>query len=156
MGSLGRTWADAGLICRLCVVGSEVGLLLPLVGRLWMWHSSVKRTRKKKCHTPFSGPTRLADPNRVRGTRPYTETLCLIFFFQSRTGTCGYGPHLITESKYHIHLSSPFFKYKTVLLHLQIRAWNLHVVNRYKCVGPTVCGCLLTSSPVPTQIKNPC
>ena len=48
------------------------------------------------CHTPFPNPTRLADPNRVRDARPYTGTLYLIFFFKSRTGTCGYGPHLIT------------------------------------------------------------
>ena len=63
------------------------------------------------------------------------------FFFQSRTCTCGYDPHLITESKYHIHikrtttgavsikiythLSSPIYKYKIVLLHLQIRARNI-------------------------------
>ena len=106
-----------------------------------------------------------------RGTRPYTGTLYLIFF-KSRTGTCGYGPHLITESKCHKHikrtttgvvsikiykhLPSPIYKYKTVLLHLQIRARNLHVVNPYKCVGPTVCGCVQMSSPVPTRIKNPC
>ena len=32
------------------------------------------------CHTPIPGPTRLADPNRVRGARPYTGTLYLIFF----------------------------------------------------------------------------
>ena len=32
------------------------------------------------CHTPTPGPTRLADPNRVRGERPYIETLYLIFF----------------------------------------------------------------------------
>ena len=32
------------------------------------------------CHTPNPGPTRLADPNRVRGARPYTRTLYLIFF----------------------------------------------------------------------------
>ena len=104
-------------------------------------------------------------------TRDRTGTLYLIFF-QSRTCTCGYGPHLIKESKYHIHikrtttgvvsikiythLSSPIYKYKTVLLHLQIRARNLHVVNPYKCVGPAVYGCFQTSSPVPTQIKNPC
>ena len=34
------------------------------------------------CHTRIPGPTRLADPNRVRGARPYTGTLYLIFFFQ--------------------------------------------------------------------------
>ena len=94
------------------------------------------------------------------------------FFFQSRTYTCGYGPHLITESKYHIHikrtttgvvsikiythLPSPIYKYNTVLLYLQIRARNVHVVNPFKCVGPTVCRCFQTSSPVPTWIKNQC
>ena len=33
------------------------------------------------CHTPIPGPTRLADPNRVRGARLRTGTLYLIFFF---------------------------------------------------------------------------
>ena len=108
------------------------------------------------CHAPIPGPTRLADSNRVRGARLKTGTLYLIFFLKSQTGTCGHGPYLIIESKYHIHLSSPIYKYKTELLHLQIRARNLHVVNPYKCVGPAVCGCLLMSSPVPTRIKNPC
>ena len=49
----------------------------------------------RTCHAPIPGPTRSADPNRVRGARPYTGTLYRIFF-QSRTCTCGYGPHLIT------------------------------------------------------------
>ena len=110
---------------------------------------------KNMCHASNPGPTRLADPNRVRDARPCTGTLYLIFFL-NRSGTCGYDPHLITESQYHIHLPSPIYIYKTELLHLQIRARNLHVVNPYKCVGPAVCGCLLMSSPVPTRIKNPC
>ena len=107
------------------------------------------------CHAPNPGPTRLTDPNRF----PERETQDLdsfFFFFLNRTDTCGYGPHLITESKYHIHLQSPIYIYKTELLLLQIRARNLHVVNPYKCVDPVVCGCLLMSSPVPTRIKNPC
>ena len=33
------------------------------------------------CHTPIPGPTRLADPNLVRGARLRTGTLYLIFFF---------------------------------------------------------------------------
>ena len=52
------------------------------------------------------------------------------------------------------HLSSPIYKYKTVLLHLQIRARNLHVVNPYGCAGLAVCGSLQMSSPVPTRIKT--
>ena len=36
------------------------------------------------CHTPILGPTRLADPNLVRGARPYTGTLYLIFFFKDK------------------------------------------------------------------------
>ena len=31
------------------------------------------------CHTPIPGLTRLADPNRIRGARPYTGTLYLLF-----------------------------------------------------------------------------
>ena len=33
------------------------------------------------CHAPIPGPTRLADPNRVRGARTNTRTLYLTFFF---------------------------------------------------------------------------
>ena len=121
------------------------------------------------CHAPIPSPTRLADPNRVRGARLRTGTLYLIFFL-NRACTCGYGPHLIIESKYHIkrtttgvvsikiytHLPSPIYIYKDELLHLQIRARNLHVVNPYNCVGPAIWGCFRMSSPVPTRIKNPC
>ena len=34
-------------------------------------------------------------------------------FFLNRSGTCGYGPQLTIESKYHIHLPSPIYNYKT-------------------------------------------
>ena len=33
------------------------------------------------CHTPISSPTRLANPNRFRGAKPYTETPCYYYFF---------------------------------------------------------------------------
>ena len=121
---------------------------------------------------PNPGPTLLVDPNRVRGRETIYWDSLPDFFFQRRTCTCGYGPHLMTESKYHIHIKitttgvvsikiythilNPIYKYKTVLLQLQIRARNLHVVNPYKCVGPAVCGCFQMSSPIPTRIKNPC
>ena len=44
-----------------------------------------------RCHTPIPGPTRLADPNRVWGARPYTWDSLPVFF-------------LNTKSKYHIHI----------------------------------------------------
>ena len=107
----------------------------------------------------LSHPESRSDP--IGGSEPVSETRdsglgLFFFFFLNRTDTCGYGPHLITGSKYHIHLQSPIYIYKTELLQIQIRARSLHVVNPYKCVGPAVCGCLLMSSPVPTRIKNPC
>ena len=37
------------------------------------------------CHTPIPVPTRLADPNRVRGARLYTGTLYLFFFSDTYT-----------------------------------------------------------------------
>ena len=60
-----------------------------------------------RCHTPIPDPTRLADPNRV--SRRETE-LGLFFFFKSRTCTCGYGPHFITESTYHIHIQKNYHR----------------------------------------------
>ena len=109
-------------------------------------HHHHNRPRQRLCHTPIPDPTRLVDSNQVRGTRPNTGTLYLIFFL-NRTCTCGYGPHLIIESKYHIqikrtttgvvsikiytHVLSPIYLYKAVPLHLQIRARNLHLVNPY-------------------------
>ena len=122
------------------------------------------------CHAPNPGPIRLADPNRFPGRETQDWDSLPDFFLKVELAPVGYGPTLIIiqniiyqckelppewcPSKY-IHISlSPIYLYKTVLL--QTRARNLHVVNPYKCVGPAVCGCLLTSSPVPTQIKNPC
>ena len=140
---------------------SERGVRLSLLrsGQLSQFRSA------RLCHAPIPGLTRLADPNRVRGARLRTGTLYLIFFLKSnwylwvwptsynriKRNTTG-----VVSIKIYIHILSPIYKYKTALLQLQIRAWNLHVVNPYKCVGPAVCGCLLMSSPVPTRIKNPC
>ena len=33
-----------------------------------------------------------------------------VFCFQSRTCTCGYGPHLIIESKYQIHIQNNYHR----------------------------------------------
>ena len=41
------------------------------------------RSVNSPCHTPIPGPTRMADPNRVRSERPDTGTLYLFFFPQS-------------------------------------------------------------------------
>ena len=45
--------------------------------------------RKFSCHAPNPGPTRLADPNRVRGARLRIGTLYLIFFFKSQLAPVG-------------------------------------------------------------------
>ena len=98
------------------------------------------------CHAPIPGPTRLTDLNRVPGRETiYWDSLP--DFFLSRTCTCGYGPHLITESKYHVQYKNyhrsgvhrNLFTYTESHLQIQIRARNLHVVNPYKCIGP---GCM--------------
>ena len=53
------------------------------------------------CHTPDPGPTRLANPNRFRGAKPYTETpyFFFFFFFQSLTYTCGYTNNFCNNQK---------------------------------------------------------
>ena len=43
-------------------------------------HSNCMSFMIIKCHAPIPGPTRLADPNRFRGVRPYTRTLYFSFF----------------------------------------------------------------------------
>ena len=120
------------------------------------------------CHAPIPGPTRLADPNRFPGRETQDwDSLPDFFFLKTKQNwylwvwptsynrikrtTTG-----VVSIKIYTHILSPIYKYKTVLLLLQNRARNLHVVNPYKCVGPAVCGCLLMSSPVPTRIKNSC
>ena len=109
------------------------------------------------CHAPISGPTRLANPNRFPGRETQDwDSLPDFFFFFKANWHLWVWPTSYNNSQHHIHLQSPIYKFKTVLLHLQIRARNLHVVNPYKCVGPTVCGSLQMSSSVPTRIKNPC
>ena len=127
------------------------------------------------CHAPIPGPPRLADPNQFPGRENmYWDSLPdFFFFFFKPNWYLWVMAHILEHDqniRYHIkrtttgvvsikfytHILSPIYIYKTVLLLLQIRARNLHVVNPYKCVGPAVCGCLLTSYPVPTRIKNSC
>ena len=91
-----------------------------------------------RCHAPIPGPTRLADPNRVRGVRLKTGTLYLIFFFKIE---------LVLVVMAHI-------LYPKTTLHIQSAGPT--VMNPYWFFGPAICGCLQMSSPVPTRIKNPC
>ena len=64
-------------------IESKVGKLSPR--KVWVPKYCLLRVDKLKnewsCHTPIPGPTRLAEPNRVRGARLRTGTLYLIFFF---------------------------------------------------------------------------
>ena len=40
----------------------------------------VTKMRRKSCYTPFPGPTRVADPNRVLGETIYWDSLPDFFF----------------------------------------------------------------------------
>ena len=64
-----------------------------------VWKLTLIMNSMRFCHASIPSSTRLADPNRVQGTRLRTGTPYLIFFFffKKPTGTCGYGSHLITE-----------------------------------------------------------
>ena len=42
------------------------------------------------CQAPIPGPTRLANPNRFRGAKPYIRDSLSVLFFRSLTYTCGY------------------------------------------------------------------
>ena len=57
------------------------GMLTDSVCSPWAKGTSIS-LRVLHCHAPIPGPTRVADLNRVRGARPYTRTLYLIFFFK--------------------------------------------------------------------------
>ena len=133
--------------------------------------SLLLKTNHINCHAPIPGLTRLADPNRFPGRETIYWDSLPDFFLKPNwylwVWPTSYNRIKIlytNQKNYHwsgvhkksIHLSSPIYKYKTVLLHLQIRARNLHVVNPYKCAGPAVCGSFQMSSPVPTRIKNSC
>ena len=135
---------------------------------------SIKKTMGRLISKFFmSHPDSRSDP--IDGSEPGSEAreqIGTFFFFKAELVLVGMA-HILLQNQHIIYIYkrtttgvvsikiytpilSPIYKYKTVLLHLQIRARNLHVVNPYKCVGPAVCGCFQTSSPVPTRIKNPC
>ena len=118
------------------------------------------------CHASVPGPTRLADPNRVRGARPYTGTLYLLY----QTWLC---PSLITVSTYHIQKLQNQTTTVVVFIvsytysskaHLHIQNYTLHlhdqreeptVMNPYSYAGLAECGRSLSPSSVPTRIEKP-
>ena len=67
----------SGLVVAVAGV-LPVGYLPPLC----KGKGKISEIRYPGCHTPIPGQTRLADSYRVRGARPYTGTLYLIFFFK--------------------------------------------------------------------------
>ena len=88
--------------------------------------ASYKRKEDQPCHTSIPGLTRLADPNRVRGTRLYTGTLYLFFFLRVElvpvgTQTISVITKIIyinkrttgvVSIKIYTHIPSPIYKYK--------------------------------------------
>ena len=54
------------------------------------------------CHAPNPGPTRLTNPNQIRGARSYTGTLYLFFFFLKPNLYLWVWPTYYNNSKYHI------------------------------------------------------
>ena len=79
------------------------------------------------CHTPIPGPTRLADLNRFSG-RETKSWDSLPDFFLNRTGTCGYGPHLITESKYQIYIQIKRTTTEVVSIKIYTRITKSHLL----------------------------
>ena len=52
----------------------------------------------ESCHAPIPGLTRVVNPNRFRGAKPYTGTF-FFFFFQSLTYACGYTNNFCNNQK---------------------------------------------------------
>ena len=107
------------------------------------------------CHVLNPGPTRLADPNRFPGRETQDWDSLPDFFFKPNWYLW------VWPTSYNIIKIS----YTFLESHLQIQNCTFTftnqsteptVMNPYWCVDLAVCGCLLTSSPVPTRIKNPC
>ena len=59
----------------------------------------VLKSLRKRFVAPIPGSTRLADPNRFRGAKPYIWDSLPVFFFQSLTYTCGYVNNFCNNQK---------------------------------------------------------
>ena len=55
------------------------------------------------CHTPDPGPTRLANPNRFRGAKPYAGTPHYYYFFFRADLICGIQIIFVITNN-HLHL----------------------------------------------------
>ena len=118
------------------------------------------------CHTPILGPTKLAYPNLVRGARPYTGTLYLLFsdIGVSKSYNCINISYTKLQNKIItvvVFIVSYTYSFES---HLHIQNYTLHlhdqsteptVMNPYSCAGPAECGRSLSPSSVPTRIEKP-
>ena len=51
-----------------------------------------------------SDPIGGSEPSSGCETQDWDSLPDFLFFFLNPTGTCGYGPHLVTETKYYKHI----------------------------------------------------
>ena len=79
-------------------------------------------------HAPNPGPTRLADPNRVRDARPNTRTLYLIFFFKTELIPVGMA-HTYNNSKYYIQIKRTTTGVVSIKIYTHITESHLLIQN---------------------------
>ena len=103
--------------------------------------------------------------------RPYTETLYLIFFFKAKLVPVGMA-QTSNNSKYYIQIKRTTTGVVSIKIYTHITESHLLIQNctftftnqsteptcsePLQVCWPTCMRCLLTSSLVPTRIKNPC
>ena len=74
-----------------------------------------------------SDPIGGSEPSPGRETK-YWDSLPDIFFLKP-TGTCGYGPHLITESKYYIQIKRTTTGVVSIKIYIHITESHLLIQN---------------------------
>ena len=99
-----------------------------------------------ECHTSIPGPTRMEDPNRVRGARLCTGTLIDLFFLRPELVPVGIQIiFVITENIYiykrtttgmvsikiYTHTISPIYLYKYLYMYIS----NTNIRNRGNSAG---------------------
>ena len=101
-----------------------------------------------RCHAPIPGPTRLANPNRFRGAKPYTWTLYFFFFFRAELVPVSIQTiYVITKIIYihkrttigvvsikiYTHILSPIYLYKCLYMYIS----NTNIRDRGKVLVST-------------------